>query len=63
MKNFIFPAAIIFSISANAQKPVFTQAKLEAARVYANGAELKHKTTAQIPSGTSEIVIQMWLII
>lgn len=57
MKNFIFPAAIIFSISANAQKPVFTQAKLEAARVYANGAELKHKTTAQIPSGTSEIVI------
>lgn len=58
MKNFIFPAvAIVFSISANAQKPVFIQAKIESARVYANGAELKHKTTAQISSGTSEIVI------
>src|SRR5690554_1957561 len=57
MKNLLFPAAIIFSITANAQKPVFTQAQIESARVYNNAAELKHKTTAQIPSGTSEIVI------
>ncbi len=57
MKNLLFPAVIAFSITANAQKPVFTQAKIESARVYNNAAELKHKTTVQIPSGTSEIVI------
>lgn len=57
MKNILFPAAIVFSITANAQKPVFTQAQIQSARVYNNAAELKHKTTAQIPSGTSEIVI------
>jgi len=57
MKNIFFPVAIIFSIAASAQKPVFTQAQLHAARVYNNSAELKHKTTAQIPNGTSEIVI------
>ncbi len=27
MKNILFPAAIVFSITANAQKPVFTQAQ------------------------------------
>lgn len=57
MKNLILPFAVVFTISAQAQKPIFTQAKIESARIYANAAELKHKTTAQIPSGTSEIVI------
>src|SRR5690554_8213735 len=57
MKNLLFPAAIIFSITANAQKPVFRLAQILSARVYSNAAELKHKTTAQSPSGTSEIVI------
>ena len=57
MKNILFPAAIVFSITANAQKPVFTQAQIQSARVYNNAAELKHKATAQIPSGISEIVI------
>lgn len=57
MKNILFPAAIVFSITANAQKPVFTQAQIQSARVYNNAAELKHKTSAQIPAGTSEIVI------
>lgn len=57
MKNTFITAAFLITASAMAQKPVFTQAKLESARVYNNAAELKHKTTAQIPSGTSEIVI------
>ncbi|WCM41015.1 mucoidy inhibitor MuiA family protein [Flavobacterium sp. CBA20B-1] len=57
MKNILFPAAIVFSITANAQKPVFTQAQIQSARVYNNAAELKHKASVQIPSGTSEIVI------
>src|SRR5690606_13567517 len=57
MKNIFFPLAIVCSITTYAQKPIFTQSKIQSARVYNNAAELKHKTTAQIPSGTSEIVI------
>lgn len=57
MKNILLPVAIVCSITANAQKPVFTQAQIQSARVYNNAAELKHKTSAQIPNGTSEIVI------
>lgn len=57
MKNIFLPFAVVFSISVQAQKPIFTQAKIESARVYTNAAELKHKATAQIISGTSEIVI------
>lgn len=57
MKKIFFTLSIICCSTVNAQKPVFTQAKIESARVYTNAAELKHKTTAQIPSGTSEIVI------
>ncbi|UUV22590.1 DUF4139 domain-containing protein [Paenimyroides aestuarii] len=57
MKNILFPVAVVFSITASAQKPVFTQAQIQSARVYNNAAELKHKASAQIPAGTSEIVI------
>lgn len=57
MKNIFLPFAVVFSISVQAQNPIFTQAKIETARVYTNAAELKHKATAQIISGTSEIVI------
>ena len=57
MKNIILASAMIFSINAFAQKPVFTQAQIESARVYNNAAELSHKTTAEIAAGTSEIVI------
>lgn len=57
MKNILLPVAIVCSITANAQKPVFTQAQIQSAKVYNNAAELKHKTSAQIPNGTSEIVI------
>src|SRR5690606_6122524 len=57
MKNIILASAMIFSVGVYAQKPVFTQAQIESARVYNNSAELSHKTTAEIPAGTSEIVI------
>src|SRR5690554_6521621 len=57
MKNLLFCVAIIFIITANGQKTVFTHALIELTRVHTNVAELKHKPTAQIPSGTSEIVI------
>lgn len=57
MKNILLPLAVVFSVTVNAQKPVFTQAQILSARVYSNAAELKHKASAQIASGTSEIVI------
>lgn len=57
MKNIFLATAIVCSITASAQKPVFTQAHIESARVYSNAAELTHKATANVPAGTSEIVI------
>lgn len=57
MKSILNSIAFVFSLSAIAQSPVFTQAQIQSARVYNNAAELHHKTSAQIPSGTSEIVI------
>ncbi len=57
MKSLLFPLAVIVGFTAHAQKPVFTQAKIASARVYNNAAELKHKATVPVVSGTSEIVI------
>ena len=57
MKTLLFPLVIMASFTAQAQKPVFTQAKIESARVYNNAAELRHKATVPVSSGTSEIVI------
>src|SRR5690554_220588 len=41
-----------------AQKPIFTDAKIERATVYFNSAELTHSTQATLPKGTSEIVVK-----
>src|SRR5690554_2027784 len=57
MKIFLITMVFALGIQAQAQKPIFTQAKIESARVYNNGAELTHKSSAEIPSGSSEIVI------
>lgn len=57
MKNILTTVMFSFVVTANAQKPVFTQAQIQSARVYNNAAELKHKASTQISSGTSEIVI------
>lgn len=43
---------------AVAQKPVFTSAKVLAANVYSNAAELSQTATVSLPKGTSEIVIK-----
>lgn len=58
MTTILIPAvAIVCTMTAQVQKPIVTEAKIESARVYTNGAELKHKTSVKIPAGTSEIVI------
>ncbi len=52
--------AIAFLVSAFtfAQKPIFTSAKVKAATVYFNAAELSQTTLVNLPVGTSEIVIK-----
>lgn len=52
--------AITFLVSAFtfAQKPIFTSAKVKAATVYFNAAELSQTTSVNLPVGTSEIVIK-----
>ena len=51
---------ILFLVSAIifAQKPIFTTAKVKAATVYFNAAELSQTTSLNLPAGTSEIVIK-----
>ena len=48
----------LFSIITFAQKPIFTTAKVKAATVYFNAAEISQTTSVTIPIGTSEIVIK-----
>jgi len=43
---------------ALAQKPIFVSAKVKAATVYFNSAEISQTTSAMLPKGTSEIVIK-----
>ncbi|SHL79732.1 conserved hypothetical protein [Flavobacterium flevense] len=50
--------ALFISAMAFAQKPVFTTAKIKAATVYFNAAELTQNTSVNLPAGTSEIVIK-----
>jgi uncharacterized protein (TIGR02231 family) len=49
---------LLFSAIVFAQKPIFTSAKVKAATVYFNAAELQQTTTVNIPAGTSEIVVK-----
>lgn len=56
MKKLFF-ALLLCSGIAFAQKPVFTQAKVKAATVYFNGAEITQSAQAVLPAGTSELVI------
>ncbi|WP_121964610.1 DUF4139 domain-containing protein [Myroides sp. N17-2] len=55
-KNLTIVALALCSVMTWAQKPVFTPAKLESARVYFNSAELTHKAKVKLPKGTSEVV-------
>lgn len=42
----------------HAQKPVFTTAKVKAATVYFNSAEISQSASVTLPAGTSEVVIK-----
>jgi uncharacterized protein (TIGR02231 family) len=58
MKKIHFLFAVLVSALAFAQKPIFVAAKVKAATVYFNSAEISQTTSALIPKGTSEIVIK-----
>lgn len=54
----IFLLFLLVSASTFAQKPVFTTAKVKAATVYFNAAEITQSAAVTLPAGTSEIVIK-----
>jgi uncharacterized protein (TIGR02231 family) len=58
MKKIYFLFALLFSAFSFAQKPIFTTAKVKAATVYFNAAEISQTTNVNLPLGTSEIVIK-----
>ncbi|MEP7092983.1 MAG: mucoidy inhibitor MuiA family protein [Flavobacterium sp.] len=49
---------LLIGTIAFAQKPIFTTAKVKAATVYFNAAELSQTASATLPAGASEIVIK-----
>lgn len=49
---------LLIGTFAFAQKPIFTTAKVKAATVYFNAAELSQTANATLPAGASEIVIK-----
>ncbi len=49
--------ALLFPIAAFAQQQIKTKASLESVTVYNNGAQLIHSGKVNLPTGTSEIVI------
>ncbi|NJM79060.1 MAG: DUF4139 domain-containing protein [Flavobacterium sp.] len=58
MKKSLLGLIVLISVSLFAQKPIFTTAKVNAATVYVNSAELSQATSVTLPKGTSEIVIK-----
>lgn len=57
MRKGIVLAMALSAIGAWAQKPVYTKANLESARVYYDGAELTQNAQLTLPKGLSEVVI------
>ncbi|MGN7722606.1 DUF4139 domain-containing protein [Chitinophaga sp. 22620] len=58
MKIISMSAAMLLTIAAAAQQPVYTRAGLESVTVYRIGAEMNHKARVTLPKGSSQIVVQ-----
>ena len=58
MKKISFLLLFLTATIANAQKPIFTIAKVKSATVYFNAAELSQSINLNLPAGSSEIVIK-----
>ncbi|MDN3675256.1 DUF4139 domain-containing protein [Flavobacterium branchiarum] len=57
-KKIITATLLLIGAFAFAQKPIFTTAKVKAATVYFNAAEISQTASITLPLGTSEIVIK-----
>ncbi|WP_231737953.1 DUF4139 domain-containing protein [Myroides odoratus] len=57
MRKGIVLAMALSAVAVWAQKPVYTKANLESARVYYDGAELTQNAQVTLPKGLSEVVI------
>jgi hypothetical protein len=55
--KFTIAAVVLGTIGLWAQKPIYTKANLESARVYYDGAELTQNAEVKLPKGMSEVVI------
>ncbi|MBS7232556.1 DUF4139 domain-containing protein [Flavobacterium psychroterrae] len=58
IKKITISVLLLACAIAFAQKPVFTTAKVKSATVYFNAAEISQLASANLPAGTSEIVIK-----
>jgi uncharacterized protein (TIGR02231 family) len=58
IKKITISVLLLACAIAFAQKPVFTTAKVKSATVYFNAAEISQSASANLPAGTSEIVIK-----
>ncbi|MCC9072568.1 DUF4139 domain-containing protein [Flavobacterium sp. F-65] len=58
IKKIITSTLLLIGAIAFAQKPIFTTAKVKAATVYFNAAEISQTANINLPLGTSEIVIK-----
>lgn len=54
----VFLLILLLSGVVFAQKPVFITAKVKAATVYFNAAEISQSANVMLPAGTSEIVVK-----
>lgn len=57
-KKVILFIVLFICAFAKAQKPIFTTAKVKAATVYFNAAEISQTASTTLPAGTSEVVIK-----
>lgn len=58
IKTIITFVLVLVGTLALAQKPIFTTAKVKAATIYFNAAEISQTASINLPLGTSEIVIK-----
>lgn len=58
MKKVFLILTLLATAITFAQKPIFATAKVKAATVYFNAAELSQTTSLHLPAGTSEVVIK-----
>lgn len=58
MRKILLIAGIIFSLTLSASNEVKVNMTADAATVFLNGAQIFHSKTVNLPSGTSEVIIE-----